>query len=98
MFSAAFGHSFCITTRMPKPSLAMISADSGLTDEAKKRSSGCEIGRGRIEVRGFGKARPGLTHRNAEALIFDARRSPAKAEQAAPAAQYVEERDLLGDA
>ena len=53
MFSAALGHSFCITTNMPKPSLAMISADSGLTDEAKKRSSGCETGRGRIEVRGI---------------------------------------------
>jgi hypothetical protein len=31
---AAFGHSFCMMTRMPKPSLAMISADSGLTDDA----------------------------------------------------------------
>jgi hypothetical protein len=34
MSSAAFGHSFCMMTRMPKPSLAMISADSGLTDDA----------------------------------------------------------------
>ena len=32
--SAAFGHSFCITISMPKPSFAMISADSGLTAEA----------------------------------------------------------------
>jgi hypothetical protein len=53
MFSAAFGHSFCMTTNMPKPSLAMIWADSGLIEDAKKRSSGCEIGRGRIEVRGI---------------------------------------------
>ncbi len=29
MSSAAFGHSFCMITIMPKPSFAMISADSG---------------------------------------------------------------------
>jgi len=34
MSSAAFGHSFCMMTSTPKPSLAMISADSGLTEEA----------------------------------------------------------------
>jgi len=34
MSAEAFAHSFCITIRMPKPSLAMISADSGLTAEA----------------------------------------------------------------
>jgi hypothetical protein len=34
MLSAAFAHSFCMTTRIPKPSFAMISADSGLTEEA----------------------------------------------------------------
>ena len=50
------------------------------------------------QLRGFGEARPRLAHRDAEALVFDARRAPAKAEQAAPAAQDVEQRDLLGDA
>jgi hypothetical protein len=34
MSAAATGHSFCITISTPKPSLAMISADSGLTDDA----------------------------------------------------------------
>ena len=34
MSAAATGHSFCMTTSTPKPSLAMISADSGLTEEA----------------------------------------------------------------
>ncbi len=53
MSAAAFGHSFCMTTIMPKPSLAMTSADSGVTEETKNRRSGLEIGRGRIEVRGI---------------------------------------------
>ena len=34
MSAAAFAHSFCMMTIIPKPSLAMISADSGLTEEA----------------------------------------------------------------
>src|SRR5947207_15463765 len=46
----------------------------------------------------FDKARPRLTHRDAEPLIFDARCTPAKAEEAAPAAEDVEEGDPLGDA
>ena len=99
----------------------MISADSGLTAEAWKRRSGCEIGRGRIAVRGIwknspwcsklsfdrgldddlrrlDKARPRLAHRNAEAFVLDARRAAAEAEHTAPAAEYVEQRDLFGDA
>ena len=51
--SAAFGHSFCMITIMPKPSFAMISADSGVTEDTKNRRSGCDIGCGRIEVRGI---------------------------------------------
>src|SRR5260370_339127 len=50
MFSAAFGHSFCMTTRMPKPSLAMISADSWLPEEAKNPSSGSGRRRNRMAV------------------------------------------------
>jgi hypothetical protein len=34
MSAAAFFHSFCMITIIPKPSFAMISADSGLTDDA----------------------------------------------------------------
>ena len=49
------------------------------------------------QLRRLGKARPGLAHRDAKAGVLDARRPPAKAEQAAPAAEDVEERDLLGD-
>ncbi len=54
MSSAAFGHSFCMITIMPKPSFAMTSADSG-RDRGDDRSAApdCEIGRGRIEVRGI---------------------------------------------
>src|SRR5882724_6760409 len=43
------------------------------------------------QLRGFGKARPRLTHRDAEPLIFDACRPAAKAEETAPAAENVEE-------
>src|SRR5271169_3064102 len=50
------------------------------------------------QLRGFGKARARLAHRDAEPGIFDACSTPAKAEQAATAAQNVEQRDLLGDA
>src|SRR5216684_7178440 len=50
------------------------------------------------ELRRLGKARPRLAHRYPEPGIFDARRPAAKTEQAAPAAQYVKQRDLLGDA
>src|SRR5271166_2519654 len=50
------------------------------------------------QLRGLGKAGPRLAHRDAEARVFDARGTPAKAEQAAPAAENVEECDLLGDA
>ncbi len=98
----------------------MISANSGLTEEAKKRSSGCEIGRGLIDgardlvelalplefglaqsladqLCGLGKARPRLTHRYAESGVFDARRPAAKAEEATPAREDVEECDPFGD-
>ena len=44
------------------------------------------------------KARPRLLHRHAEPLVFDAGRAAPEAEQAAPAAQDIEQRDLLGDA
>src|SRR6266436_9405670 len=50
------------------------------------------------ELRRLGKARPRLAHRYPEPGIFDTRRSAAKAEEAAPAAEDVEEGDLLGDA
>ena len=50
------------------------------------------------QLRGLGKARARLAHRDAEPFVFDARSTAAKAEQAAPAAQYVEKGDLLGDA
>ena len=53
MSAAAFGHSFCMITIMPKPSFAITSADSGVTAETKKRRSGLDTGRGRIEVRGI---------------------------------------------
>src|SRR5438552_11284212 len=49
------------------------------------------------DVRRLDKARPRLAHRDAEPLIFDARRAAPEAEQATPAAQDVQERDLLGD-
>ena len=50
------------------------------------------------DLRRLDKARPRLPHRDAEALVFDARRAAPEAEQAAPAAQDIEQRDLLGDA
>src|SRR5438045_2153577 len=49
------------------------------------------------DVRRLDKARPRLAHRDAEPLVLDARRAAPKAEQAAPAAQNVQEGDLLGD-
>src|SRR6185437_8085550 len=50
------------------------------------------------DLRGLDEARTGFLHRDAEASVFDARGAPAEAEHAAPATQYVEQRDLLGDA
>ena len=50
------------------------------------------------QLRRFRKARPRFFHRNAEPLVFDARRTAAKAEQAAPAGEDVQQRDPLGDA
>ena len=46
----------------------------------------------------FDEARARLLHRNAEAGVFDRRSASAEAEQAAPAAQHVQQRDLFGDA
>ena len=45
----------------------------------------------------FHEAPARLLHRDAEARVFHARRAAAEAEQAAPAAQHIEQRDLLGD-
>ena len=49
------------------------------------------------DVGGLDKARPCLAHRHPEPLVFDAGRTPPKAEQTPPAAQYIEQRDLLRD-
>ena len=48
------------------------------------------------DLRGLHEARAGLFHGNAEAGVLDAGRAAAEAEQAAAAAEDVEERDLLG--
>ena len=50
------------------------------------------------QLRGLGKARPRLPHRDAKPLVFDARGTAAKAEQAPPAGQDVEQCDPFGDA
>src|SRR5690606_254793 len=48
------------------------------------------------DLGGLGEAGPGLAHGNAEALVLDRGGAAAEAEQAAPAAHDVEQRDLLG--
>ena len=50
------------------------------------------------DLRRLDKARPRLLHRNAEPLVFDAGGAAPEPEHAAPAAQQIEQRDLLGDA
>src|SRR5579875_1975745 len=108
MLSAAFAHSFCMMTRMPKPSLAMISADSGLTGEAWKRRSGCESGRGRIAVRGIWKNSPRHSNSGSASAVLISCAASTKRGRASSigmrnpaystlAAQNVEQRDLLGN-
>ena len=48
-------------------------------------------------MRGLHEAWTGLLHRDAEAGVFDTGGAAAEAEQAASAAQHVEQRDALGD-
>ena len=50
------------------------------------------------KLRRFDEARARFLHRDAEAGVFDRRRATAEAEQAAPAAQNIQQCDLLGDA
>ncbi len=50
------------------------------------------------ELRRLDEAWARFLHRDAEAGVFDRRRATAEAEQAAPAAQNVQQRDLFGDA
>ncbi len=80
----------------------MISADSGLTEEALiEFALPLEFGLAQClsdQLCRLGKARPRLAHRDAEPLIFDARCTPAEAEEAPPAGQDIEKSDPLGDA
>ena len=49
------------------------------------------------DLRRLGEARPRLAHRDAEAFVLGRGGAAPEAEQAAPAAHDVEQRDLLGD-
>src|SRR5713226_2485649 len=49
------------------------------------------------DFRRLDETRSRLVHRNAKALILDGRGAAAKAEDAAPAREHIEHRDLLGD-
>ena len=49
------------------------------------------------DLRRFDKAWPRLVHRDAEALVFDARRAASEAKHATSAAQDVEQCDFFGD-